>query len=264
MIGSIKKRTLAVIAAIFIMFAIVMITAPESHAAEEKMIKAVPVVSEQTAGVRADVEKDWRITVDKSGYVALGPVGANVNSYTYYLKVYSSSGKSMYSGYEYLSSTRNKMTYVGLKKGTYIVRVKTSDPTYTLYYLKYTPSISSRGSSQKSAKKLKKGSTKKGVVYLNNYSKKYYYKIVNTKKRNVTLKLNFSMGEGGSSYSGIRIKFYAKGQTKRAQQRTVGYTSTNGKLKLYTLGYGNKLAKGTYYLVVYGYKHGNGYYQIKW
>lgn len=262
MIGSIKKSTLAVVAAIFIMFAIVLITAPESHAAEGKMIKAVPVVSEQTAASVRTSGQSWKITVNKSGYVALTPVSSN--TYSYQVKVFNSSKKSMYSGYEYISSSK-KCTFAGLKKGTYYVKVKTSNPSYQLYYTVYNPSISSRGTSQKSAKKLKKGATKKGVVYLNNYSKKYYYKIVNTKNRKVTLNMKFYMGAGGSyGGSGIRFKFYRKGQTKRAQQSTVYYNYTTGKLKLYTSGNNYKLAKGTYYLVVYGYRHGNGYYQFKW
>lgn len=268
MTGSLKKGLLAVFAAAAMVLVIACFTAPDTYAAEGEMIKAEPVTSTQNSGSiktkASSTTTDFKIKVSKNGYLMIHPQ-ATTTVNNYYVKVLKSNKKSLFNGYEFLSSTRNSTTFVGLKKGTYYIRISGASPsTYALVYKLYKPSISSRGTSQRSAKKLSKGHTKKGIVYINSYSKKYYYKLVNPKTQRVTLKMNFRLSAGGSSYSGLRIKFYRKGQASRAQKTLAPYNKTTGKIKLYTYGLNYKLQKGTYYIVIYGYKHGNGYYTLKW
>ncbi|MGI6212137.1 MAG: hypothetical protein ACOYJJ_06125 [Anaerovoracaceae bacterium] len=267
MTGSLKKGLLAVFAAAAMVLVIACFTAPDTYAAEGEMIKAEPVTSTQTAGsfkTSAVPTTLWKISVAKNGYVAIHPQSTGTYEYSYQVKVLKSNKKSLFSGYESLSPSKNNTTYVGLLKGTYYVRVRTNTPSYVLYYTLHKPGVSSRGTSQSSAKKLSKGHTKKGIVYTNNYKKQYYYKLINPKTQRVTLKMKFLLSSGNSGYSALRIKFFQKGHSKNVQRTTVSSLSKSGTIKLYTLGQNNKLKKGTYYIVVYGYKHGSGYYTLKW
>ncbi|MGI6212138.1 MAG: hypothetical protein ACOYJJ_06130 [Anaerovoracaceae bacterium] len=220
----------------------------------------------KTAYCGSQSPKGWgryKIRVRRTGYLLLQtqPIRDGYSG-TLYVILRNRNGKKIFRSAEPLSSTR-QYTYIGVKRGTYYLSIRSfsASPMYAVRVKSYSVSISSRGSSSRRAATLKKGHSKKGVVFATSPSRSYYYKIHLTRSQKVTLQATCHVGSGGSRKgAGIRIRIWNSRSSKTC---TLTKKYRGMKIRLRTKG-STKLQKGTYYIRVSGYRNGNGYYKIKW
>lgn len=220
----------------------------------------------KTAYCGSQSPKGWgryKIRVRRTGYLLLQtqPI-RDGHSGTFYVILRNRNGKKIFHSAEPLSSKR-QYTYIGVKRGTYYLSIRSflASPMYAVRVKSYGVSISSRGSSSRRAATLKKGHSKKGIVFATSPSRSYYYKIHLTRSQKVTLRTTCRVGAGGSrSGAGIRIRIW-NSRSSKACTLTKKYRGM--KIRLHTKG-STKLQRGTYYIRVSGYHGGNGYYKIKW
>ena len=143
---------------------------------------------------------------------------------------------------------------IGVKKGTYYLKVK--NVSVTNYTIKVTETkVKGHGAAKKSkAKTMKMKKVYKGIVPSG--TKAQWYKIKNGKSR--ILHLNFKgKAYAGGNYGGLKAQVYYKGHK-------IGSGSINSSYKGVKMHSYNKEPKGTYYVKVSGYSTGSGFYTLKW
>ena len=165
--------------------------------------------------------------------------------------------------FDYLSESSKdigNIRWIGAKKGTYTVTVKTSNSIYGVKSKFKKVKESKYGAKKKKAAKIKKKKTVKGVI-ITNSKKAHWYKFKNPKKQKVKLVFKSST-TGGGKYSGLKVTVYGKGSSFF---KTISAGKGKTVIQPYTLGAGSKLKKGTYYIKVESYeKAGTGYYTLTW
>ncbi len=157
---------------------------------------------------------------------------------------------------------------LGLKKGTYYLRVMTGDDTFKLQY-KFSAREVSTNTSTSKATVIKKGSNVDTLIPLTKDSATRavrYYKFATTK--NSTIKMNYKafLDFGGNKTCGLKFIVY-KGSPKNKDivkwQTGKDYTSvtstgqTSGHFTL-------NLSKGTYYLKVATIGKANGWFKLQY
>ena len=149
--------------------------------------------------------------------------------------------------------------YIGVKKGTYTIQVKSYSPIIGVTYKFVKKSQSSYGTKKAKAKTLKKKKTYKGLI-ITNSKKSHWYKFKNPKLQKVSIVIDHKLSGGGNG--GIKVTVINKSGSK-----FVDYIYPNQakyETSIYTVGKNNKLAKGTYWIKIQSYNGGNGYFTVKW
>lgn len=141
----------------------------------------------------------------------------------------------------YLSE--NNITYYGVKKGTYYIKIDTSD-TIAIYKMRYTfeKMKALKNTKSKKAILLKKGKSLKGLDLTEKYDE-YWYKLKLSKDQTVKINVSVKGREGTLDFIG------------RDSYKT--FKSKKGKINKKL-----KLKKGTYYITMD--VEGGGSYSIKW
>lgn len=194
----------------------------------------------------------FKVKVPSNGYLDL-TMGDDLGKWSVYFKT------SGFSDYEYLSSS-DARRYVGVKKGTYTISVKSYTPIYGVKIKFNKVKEAKYGTKKSKAKTIKRNKTIKGLI-ITNKKKAHWYKFKNPKLKKVTITIK-GKTNGGGKYGGYKITMY----DKRGSIGTTYISSSHPSvtIKPYTLGKGNKLVKGTYRLKVQSYKGGSGYFTVKW
>ncbi|WP_419022744.1 hypothetical protein [Emergencia sp.] len=209
--------------------------------------------------------KYYKVTAPSTGYFTVEFKSAATTYPTFNIKLANSKKTNLFkggNGYEYISSSKNYKTRVGVAKGTYYIAVKTTDPFYGLN-VKFTKVSESSGSTKSKAKALYKGKTKKGIITASQSSTSGdWYKITVKKKQKVRIKLYALPGEG-ASYGGIKFTITGGKYTVGSVTQTLYYNKTESLISLNTNNTGY-LYPGTYYIKVQKSNGGSGYYNIKW
>ena len=160
--------------------------------------------------------------------------------------------------FEYLTQS-DAQRYIGVKKGTYTIQVKSYSPIIGVTYKFVKKSQSSYGTKKAKAKTLKKKKTYKGLI-ITNSKKSHWYKFKNPKLQKVSIVIDHKLSGGGNG--GIKVTVINKSGSK-----FVDYIYPNQakyETSIYTVGKNNKLAKGTYWIKIQSYNGGNGYFTVKW
>ncbi len=205
-------------------------------------------------GRPADKSKvsSYKIKVTRPGYLDL-MMGDEIRTYGIDYKM------SGFSGYEtmYNSDARR---YIGVKKYTYTVNVKTYTPMYGVKVKLNKITEAKYGTKKSTAATLKNNTTKKGLI-ITNAKKVHWYKFKNPKTKTVRVYVKSRVTNGGS-YGGIKVTMYdSRGEMGSS------YLTPNGDsvtIKPYTIGKGSKLVAGTYRIKVESYKGGSGYFTVRW
>ena len=204
----------------------------------------------------------YKVTAPGNGYLTVSFPERLTDYSSFNIKLMNSKKNSLFTNFEYLSSSMAYKTTIGVAKGTYYIAVKNSDNAYGIK-VSFTSVKESSGSSKSKAKSISKGSTKKGIITAAQSATSgdwYKFKITKTQYVKFTFKVK---ANGGGSSGGLKAAFYQSGKTYPAT--SVNCYGDDGKeVQLYTIGKGTKLAPGTYYIKVQKYSHGNGYYTLKW
>ena len=204
----------------------------------------------------------YKVTAPGNGYLTVSFPERLTDYSSFNIKLMNSKKNSLFTNFEYLSSSKAYKTTIGVAKGTYYIAVKNSDNAYGIK-VSFTSVKESSGSSKSKAKSISKGSTKKGIITAAQSATSgdwYKFKITKTQYVKFTFKVK---ANGGGSSGGLKAAFYQSGKTYPAT--SVNCYGDDGKeVQLYTIGKGTKLATGTYYIKVQKYSHGNGYYTLKW
>lgn len=209
----------------------------------------------------------YKVTASKNGYLNVQFRDATGKSYpSYQVRLLNAKKQGLTHDFERISSYNSYQTTFGVKKGTYYLAVKA--PYNPLYTIKATnTAVKTKAGAKKSkAVTLKKGKTKKGVIYAKNKKTpaKQWYKFKVTKRKKVKLYVNTKTSGGNTIAGGIKVTMSAKRSYGTGSQ-TFYYGSPSGVLKPYTVGNkGKTLDPGVYYVCVSGYNYGNGYYTLKW
>ena len=204
----------------------------------------------------------YKVTAPGNGYLTVSFPERLTDYSSFNIKLMNSKKNSLFTNFEYLSSSKAYKTTIGVAKGTYYIAVKNSDNAYGIK-VSFTSVKESSGTSKSKAKSISKGSTKKGIITAAQSATSgdwYKFKITKTQYVKFTFKVK---ANGGGSSGGLKAAFYQSGKTYPAT--SVNCYGDDGKeVQLYTIGKGTKLAPGTYYIKVQKYSHGNGYYTLKW
>lgn len=204
----------------------------------------------------------YKVTAPGNGYLTVSFPERLTDYSSFNIKLMNSRKNSLFTNFEYLSSSKAYKTTIGVAKGTYYIAVKNSDNAYGIK-VSFTSVKESSGSSRSKAKSITKGSTKKGIITATQSESSgdwYKFKVTKTQYVKFTFKVK---ANGGGSSGGLKAAFYQSGKSYPAT--SVNCYGEDGKeVQLYTIGKGTKLAPGTYYIKVQKYSHGNGYYTLKW
>mgnify|MGYP003279728899 CR=1 FL=1 len=208
----------------------------------------------------------YKINVKSSGLLRFSGFGQYSTAYDTYsrgltVKLCNSRGKELDSAYVNADSSyeySREVSY-GVNKGTYMLKVQTSDAFALTYDFKAFKEKS--GTSLKKAVSLKKKKIKYGVVGIGESGKKVdYYKITLKKPAKIYLDIQ------GLSSGSISVKVTpAKGIRLSGSAYTSVYNNSR-TMKLQTTS-GGKLPKGTYYIRVYRASKNpkvSGVYALKW
>lgn len=214
-------------------------------------------------------------TVGKKSEFLLGSPGSSgVSTFkvkvpsTGYLKV---TGAEAFNGYsvkmrakgfkdwEYLSSYSNYTTYVGVRKGTYTIKM-TGASLYDVKVQFVKVKETSAKATKKKAASIKKKKINKGIITTDK-KKAHWYKIKNPKKQKMTITVNAKKMCAGGSTGKVKVTIIYPNGSKDSTTARIGYS--NDLTVTYSTTYG-KANKGTYYLKVEGVDGANGYYTLKW
>lgn len=192
-----------------------------------------------------------RVSVSARGSISISLSGVSSSSSSFSIKACNSKKKSLTGGWRsYFQASNGK--YIGVKKGTYYIAVKSNTPVYKVKYT-FNKVASKVAASKKKAKTLKSGKKTTGIVAAGESAN--WYKIKNGKKRELKVSCSAKTFAGGD-YGGLRATLY-KG-SKKISTIALNDTYPTGTLRSYS-----KLPKGTYYLKVSRYDTGSGYYALK-
>lgn len=204
-----------------------------------------------TYAVSYDIPVYHKIVLKKSGYIKLE--GKSLDQYSSSISAYLCDSKKRDIGSSYnLTSNNSSTEYIGLKKGTYYIRIKSSSP----YKLKYTALTASDQGNKKQSKAtyIKKGATKKGVVYATDSTAvSDWFKITLPKDDYI----KFDVTTKASGYLAFKIISEDKRQFIMNSTLRVKGNSTEKVVSK------DKFLKGTYYIQVTGDSNSSGYYSIK-
>ena len=204
----------------------------------------------------------YKVTAPGNGYLTVSFPVRTADYSAFNIKLANSKKKSTYTNFEYISSNKGYKTVIGVKKGTYHIAVKNSDPAYGIK-VSYTGVKENSGTTRSKAKSITKKSTKKGIVTATqSQNTGDWYKFKITKAQAVKFTFTVKSNGGGKS-GGLKASFYQAGKSYSAASVNC-YGDDQKSVQLYTYGKGNKLAPGTYYIKVQKYSAGNGYYTLKW
>lgn len=220
-----------------------------SFSAEDKVLKNNTWVGSYPLSYNQQIYH--KITIAKSGYIKV-----EANSLEEYNSLYATlcnSKKTSLTESTYLSSSQDYTTHFAVKKGTYYIAIKASNP-YKLKY-KFT-AITDKGASAKGkATSIKKGQTVKGLIFAEDSTSKYdWFKVKLTKKQELKLDL--------VAYGNYSLKF----QIIPANSRVIiwGDTMTLYEKDSKSFYSSDKFPAGTYYIKVSkSQKKSSGYYTIK-
>lgn len=203
-----------------------------------------------------DATSTFTIKAPSNGYITVNAVNGLNTSYGLYVKA------KGFKDREYLSTSNGFVTNIGVKKGTYTISLKGAriyDVKATFHKVKETSAKTSKAK----AASIKKKSTNKGIIPVNNRKKVHWYKIKNPKTQKMTLAVNAKKMSNGGSYSAkLKITVYFPDKKSRYTTISTGYSNS------FSVTYGTigtKTArKGTYYVKVQSLDGANGYYTLKW
>lgn len=200
-------------------------------------------------------ESSFKVKVPSNGYLKVTAIDAASSYSSVSLRT------KGFKGWDYVSESNNYYTYIGVKKGTYTIRLKNAK----LYKVetKFTKvKETSAKTSKSSAASIKKKATNKGIIPANKTSKKHWYKIKNPKNQKMKLVVNAKKMSDGGSYGDLKITVYFPDGASSS-----GYVSA-GKSDTFTVKYGrigtSKALKGTYRIKVESENGANGFYTLKW
>ncbi|MGF6375742.1 hypothetical protein M2140_000812 [Clostridiales Family XIII bacterium PM5-7] len=208
----------------------------------------------------------YKVTAPSTGYLTINFTGTSTSYPTYNVKL-TNSKKTSYKyakGYERISSSssnKNYTTRLGVKKGTYYIAVKTSDPLFAAD-VTFTKVVEKSGSTKSKATRLyKAGTTKKGIITVaQGTSPGDWYKFTIKKRQKVSVRFNTAIG---GYTGGLKLSLYSGSRSYADAYTTVKVGETGGSIPIYTVGK-TTLGPGTYYLKVSKSGQGNGYYELQW
>ncbi len=195
-----------------------------------------------------------KVKAPSKGYIALDLGDVSTVGYGLYIKT------KGFKDYNYVfgkDSTSYHTQYIGVKKGTYTIKVKTYSPMYGVKYKFVKTKEGAFGTKKSKAKKITKGNVRKGVI-VTDAKKVHWYKFKNPKKQKVTFIYKTRLNAGGN-YGGIKVTISGKGSSS---SRVIYDDTASTSIKYYNTG--TKLAKGTYYIKVQSYHNGTGFFSLKW
>jgi hypothetical protein len=198
--------------------------------------------------------REFKIKVSGKGYLRLK--AGSVDGYGINIKA------PGFKRYEYLS-TNDYTRKIGVKKGTYTIKIKTASSAVAVYYKFYKVKESKYGTSKSKAVSIKKKSKRKGIIVTND-KKAHWYKIKNPKKQNLAVVINANNmnGGGNGTLGGVTATFVFPNGSSQTKTVYAGQTAT---ISLYYDTYGSQKArKGTYKVKISSYNGGNGYFTVKW
>ncbi len=204
----------------------------------------------------------YKVTAPGNGYLTVSFPERMSDYSSFYIKLMNSKKNSLFTNFEFVSSSKAYKTTIGVAKGTYYIAVKNSDDAYGMK-VSFTSVKENSGTTKSKAKSIYKGNTKKGIITVTqseNSGDWYKFKISKTQYVKFTFKVK---ANGGGNYGGLKAEFYQSGKSYSFGSFSC-YNEEGRKIQLYTYGKGNKLAPGTYYIKVKKYSGGNGYYTLKW
>lgn len=159
-----------------------------------------------------------------------------------------------------LSSYSNDFTtYVGVKKGTYTIKM-TGAGLYAVKVQFVKKAETSARTTKKKAALIKKKKINRGVIATDK-KKVHWYKIKNPKKQKMTIVVNAQKMSAGGSTGKLKVTIVYPTGSK--DSTTVKLGASNDLSVTYSTTYG-KANKGTYYLKVESVDGANGYYTLKW
>lgn len=204
----------------------------------------------------------YKVTAPSTGYLTV-TFAEGVDSYpSYSIKLANSKKKSLFKGFEYLSSSANYETKIGVSKGTYYIAVKSSDKAYGMD-ISFKSVKENSGSSKSSAKRIYKGGSKYGIITASQSSTSGdWYKFTVSRSQKVNFQLD-AMVNGGGASGGVKVIIYQFGRYTTSSTNYLSSYTPSIDLNLYTVGK-KTLSPGTYYIKVVKNNGGNGQYKIKW
>ena len=105
----------------------------------------------------------YKVTAPGNGYLTISFPERQTDYSGFDVKLTNSKKNSLFTNFEYVSSSKEYKTTVGVKKGTYYVAVKNSNDYYGMK-VSFTSVKENSGSSKSKAKSIYKGNTKKGII----------------------------------------------------------------------------------------------------
>ena len=194
----------------------------------------------------------FKVKVPSTGYLKI--TGAEAfNTYSAKLRA------KGFKDWEYLSSSNDYTTFVGVKKGTYTIKM-TGAGLYAVKVQFVKKAETNAKTTKKKAASIRKNKINKGVIATDK-KKVHWYKIRNPKKQKMTIVVNAQKMSAGGSSGKLKVTIVYPNGSKDSTTARIGYT--NDLTVTYSTTYG-KANKGTYYLKVESVGGANGYYTLKW
>lgn len=198
-------------------------------------------------------DSTFTVKVPSTGYLKVTANNEINPSYSVNLKA------NGYKGYNYLSSYNSYTEYIGVKKGTYTIKLQGA-AMYNVSVKFVKVKETSNKTTKKKAATIKKKKLNKGII-VTNKKKAHWYKIKNPKKQKMTIAVNAKKASSGGSSGKVKVTIVYPNGDKDSSTVSPGYSTD------FTVTYGTtygKANKGTYYLKIESENGGNGYYTIKW
>ena len=186
----------------------------------------------------------YKVKIKKRGYLKVDFSYTTMNSH--YFKLCNSKKKSLTGSWNYVGSDGTE--YVGVKKGTYYIAVKSYDDAYGIK-AKFTKTVKAVKAKKAKAVNIKKGKVLKAVMVAGEKTAWYKFKVTKSKAYKFALK-------GKLFGNGVKITFSGKNYYSSSVNL---YGDTDSRTFKTT-----KLKPGTYYIKVTTNSKGNGFYSIKW
>ena len=197
----------------------------------------------------------FKVKVPATGYLKITAVDA-LSTYSVKLKA------KNYKDWSYLSSGNNYTEYIGVKKGTYTIKLSGYPTLYSVKTSFVKVKETSAKTTKSKAAALTKKKLNKGIITVNK-KKVHWYKIKNPKTQKLTLAVNAKkLSGGGSSLGKLKVTCYFPDGKSSYGNLYAGHSDqfkiTYGKIGTSTA------RKGTYYIKVESQDGANGYYTLKW
>lgn len=195
-----------------------------------------------------------KVKVPSTGYLKVTATNGINSSYSV------SMNTKGFKNWEYLGSSNNNSSYVGVKKGTYTIKLKGAAVYGVKISFTKVKETSARTTKARAAS-MTKNKLNKAVIPVNK-KKVHWYKIRNPKNQKMTLYVNAKKLSDGGSIGSIKITVYFP---DKKSSYTRAYAGDSGPIKIKYGRIGTEKARaGTYYVKVESNDGGNGYYTLKW